>query len=82
MTVKHDTFGCVKQYMLAIICVAIFLLSVDLNCNARWSIGIIKASEGASTTCTNSVSRSSLRQGVALLFGSDNPASNDGTNSK
>ena len=68
--------------MFAIICVPIFLLSVDLSCNARWSNGIIKAKEGASTTCTNSVSRSSLRQVVALLFGSDNPASSEGTNSK
>lgn len=64
------TFWSVREYMFPMICAAILRVSVDRSWNALWTMGIIKARDGASMKCTNLVSSSVCRQWCVLWDGS------------
>lgn len=65
-----STFWSVREYMLPMICAAIFRVSVERSWKALWTMGMIKAREGASMKCTNLVSSRVCRQVWVLLEGS------------
>ncbi len=73
------TLWSVSEYILPMICAAIFLVSVDLSWKALCTTGMIRASDGASIKCTNLVSSRVCRQVVVFLVGSCRASSKLGT---
>jgi hypothetical protein len=56
-----------------------YLVSVDLSWNARWTTGMMRASDGASMKWTNLVSRRVWRQWPVFCEGSWSALSKVGT---
>lgn len=78
----EHTFWSVREYMLPMICAAILRVSVDRSWKALWTMGMIRASEGASIKCTNLVSSRVCRQCCVLCDGSVRASSRMGVMAK
>ena len=70
MSHAQRTFWSVREYMLPMIWAAILRVSVDRSWKALWTMGMMRAREGASMKWTNFVSSSVCRQFWVLLDGS------------
>lgn len=70
MAVVLRTFWSVREYMLPMIWAAILRVSVERSWKALWTMGMMRAREGASMKWTNLVSSRVCRQWWVLRDGS------------